>query len=635
MTQIDCNKFWSAAFDTIDDLIMIIDKNFNLVKVNISFLNLLKKENKDVIGRKCYELIHRTDAPPAECPFLKTLKTKAVEDNEIYESSLKKWFLVHTIPIFNGGNEITASIHFARDITQRKQTEEALRQKEEYFQAVTENSLDTVIIADKKGIMTYVSPSAERFSGYKPQDLIGKSIFEFIHPAELLRAIYDFSKAIQTKDISIYNSFRVRHKDGSERVVEGLGKNLLDHPVISGFVMNLRDITERKQAEEALRRERNRAQEYLDIAGVIIVILNADHTIALINKKGTDCLGYEESELIGKNWFDIAIPKRKRPGVKSIFRKLMTGEIEAAEYYENPVVTRKGEERIIIWHNTVLTDERGKIIGTLSSGEDITERKKAEQKLQVAYEKLKETQQELIQSAKMAAMGHLMAGISHELSQPLTGIKGFAQAIVTDMKKNDPLKKDVQKIVEQSNRMDMIIKNMRFFAKRSECKNEKLDINKPIQDSLLLIANQFKVQNIRIKTSLVDNLPRILGDSNQLQQVFLNLLTNAKDAINRLRRPRGGEITIKTSLHKDKKSIEIIFQDTGCGISKENLENIFNPFFTTKSPDAGMGLGLSIVHRIISSHKGKIEVRSKKGKGTMFRIILPAIRIPKTQTQPK
>jgi two-component system NtrC family sensor kinase len=229
----------------------------------------------------------------------------------------------------------------------------------------------------------------------------------------------------------------------------------------------------------------------------------------------------------------------------------------------------------------------------------------------------------------MMAMGQLATGISHEINQPLTGIKGFAQAVLTDLDMNSPIREDIQKIVKQSDRIDRIISNVRLFAHKSKFKMEEIDINKPIEDSLMLLSEQLRVHNIRLNKSLTPELPRIKADPNQLQQVFVNLITNARDAIDSLKSPGGGELFVKTSLSQDQKHIEVIFQDAGCGISKENLRNIFNPFFTTKSPYAGTGLGLSIAHRIIESHKGNIEVVSKPGKGTMFRIILPAMKIRK------
>lgn len=254
---------------------------------------------------------------------------------------------------------------------------------------------------------------------------------------------------------------------------------------------------------------------------------------------------------------------------------------------------------------------------------DIREPKRAEKELKDAYDKLKETQEELIQSSKMAAMGQLAAGISHELNQPLTGIKGFAQAVYMDIDESDPLKEDISKIIEQSDRMDKIIKNIRFFARKSEFVLKEIEINQPIENALMLLNEQLNVHNIHLEKSLAEGLPQIHADANQLQQVFLNLITNSRDAIDNLKRPEGGKITIKSLLSEDKKHVEVMFEDDGRGIPKENLEHIFNPFFTTKSPDGGMGIGLSIVYRIIENHKGGIEAKSEEGKGTKFKITLP------------
>ena len=271
-----------------------------------------------------------------------------------------------------------------------------------------------------------------------------------------------------------------------------------------------------------------------------------------------------------------------------------------------------------------------KIKGAMDRYKSKKERKKIEQTLEeseeryrLLYQKLKETQEELIQSGKMAAMGQLAAGISHELNQPLTGIKGFSQAAAMELGEENPIRKDLDRIIEQVDRMDEIIQSIRFFARKSEFRLREIDINQPIEGAFILVNEQLKLNNIKVRKKLTKGLPGISGDMNQLQQAFINLIVNAKDAVNSLRNSDGGEIIIETMLNEDKKNINVIVEDTGCGISKEKLDYIFNPFFTTKSPDGGMGLGLSIVYRIIGKHNGRIEVESEEGKGATFKIVLP------------
>ncbi|MFH1678461.1 MAG: ATP-binding protein [Candidatus Omnitrophota bacterium] len=253
-------------------------------------------------------------------------------------------------------------------------------------------------------------------------------------------------------------------------------------------------------------------------------------------------------------------------------------------------------------------------------------KERAEKELEDAYQKLKETQEQLIQSGKMAAMGQLAAGISHELNQPLTGIKGFVQAMLMDIEKDSPMKEDLEKIEQQADRMDKIIKNIRFFAKKADFKLRPLDINQPIDDSFMLLNEQLRLHNIKVEKYLNPDLPRVKGDSNQLQQVFLNFITNARDAIDALNKGSGGKIAVTTDLDKGRQSIKVIFSDTGCGIKKEDLSNIFNPFYTTKSPGGGIGLGLSICYRIIQEHKAAIEVESRLGEGTTFTLTFPMMK---------
>jgi histidine kinase len=171
--------------------------------------------------------------------------------------------------------------------------------------------------------------------------------------------------------------------------------------------------------------------------------------------------------------------------------------------------------------------------------------------------------------------------------------------------------------------MEVIINNVRSFTRKSGFKLEEININKPIEDCLELLKGQLRVHNIALVKELASDLPMIRGDANQLQQVFINLITNARDAIGAKRDTAGGQISIKTRFDQASDTVEAVISDTGCGIKKENLESLFNPFFTTKSPNGGLGLGLSIVYRIIENHKASISVDSVENQGTTFYISFP------------
>jgi len=249
----------------------------------------------------------------------------------------------------------------------------------------------------------------------------------------------------------------------------------------------------------------------------LISIHSKDLKIIRVNKAFTDMFKMKTEEIIGKTCHSVLHGTKEvvdKCPLRQVFEKKKTVKVELFEsmlgiYLEISV--------------SPIFNEKGEVIAIVHIARDITEKKEAEDALQVAYQKLKQTQQELIQSSKMAAMGQLSAGISHELNQPLTGIKGFAQAALLDLGNGSPLREDLKRIVEQADRMDKIIKNIHLFARKSEFKMEEVDVNQSLENSLMLLTEQLRVHNIRLNKLLTENLPKIKGDTNQLQQVFLNL----------------------------------------------------------------------------------------------------------------
>jgi len=269
--------------------------------------------------------------------------------------------------------------------------------------------------------------------------------------------------------------------------------------------------------------------------------------------------------------------------------------------------------------------------------EHITKRKQAEEKLQKAYQELKDTHVQLVQAGKLAAMGEMAAGVAHELTQPLLGIDGFAIALLEDMKRqveisecamgNAELKSEIQRravtdlelILQQTDRMTKIVNMVRDFACASGTEMALLNINKPIEDALLLFSEQLRLHNIAVEKHLAQDLPLVRGNANQLQQLFINLITNARDAMD----TKGGEGRLTTSTGESTDGIYIEVEDNGIGADAETVSRMFEPFFTTKKANKGTGLGLSIVARIIKEHGGTIDVQSEPGRGCKFTIRLP------------
>lgn len=434
-----------------------------------------------------------------------------------------------------------------------------------YVDLILSNMDDTLIVFDTKGVIKTVNRAALILLGYRKEELIGKkvkNIFVEVVEAETLFKGLRFKRLLDEGAIRNYKMI-YKTKSGEKIPVS-----------FTGSVMRRVNCSNRNNAVDECPEFRGKGVHCGKIMGVIGVARDMRENQILIDNLEETKAELEEFS-------------------KTLLAKVEERTKELAQSHE----------------------------AALNIMEDMQE---AKIELENAHIKLKETQEELIQTSKMAAMGQLSSGISHELNQPLTGIKGFAQVALMEIKDNDPLKEDLNKIIELADRMDAIIQNVRLFARKAEFKMQMFEVNEPILSAVSLLRKQLEIRNIKLNISLLGKaLPKIQGDPNQLEQVFLNFITNAEDAIDTLADSKDREISLQTSLSKNKKYIEIIFKDTGCGISQDNLKFVFNPFFTTKSPEGGMGLGLSIVYRIIESHKGKIEVESKEGEGAKFTISLP------------
>lgn len=276
------------------------------------------------------------------------------------------------------------------DITERKHADEALKASEKRFQDIADNAQVWIWETDAEGKYTYSNQIVEKILGYTPQEMLQKYFHDLFHPedAETLKSAAEAALAAKEAFREFVN--RNVHKNGQTVWLATSALPLLDDKgKLIGYRGSDTDITERKHAEQALAEERDRVQKYLDVAGVIFRVVDAKGDVTLINRKGCEVLGYEEHEVLGKNWFRHFVPRRARREVMGNFAKLMAGDEEGAEYTESALLTKTGEERAVAWHNTVLRDETGRIVATLSSGEDITERKQAEQALKASEERFK------------------------------------------------------------------------------------------------------------------------------------------------------------------------------------------------------------------------------------------------------
>jgi two-component system NtrC family sensor kinase len=246
--------------------------------------------------------------------------------------------------------------------------------------------------------------------------------------------------------------------------------------------------------------------------------------------------------------------------------------------------------------------------------------KTLEKKVEERTKELRKMQAHLIQSEKLASLGKLAAGIAHEINNPLGGILIYSNLLLEDTEKDSPHYENLKKIVKETSRCKDIVKGLLEFARPKEPETSLIGVNEILEGSLAIMEKQALFQNISIKKSYESDLPKIIADSAQLQQVFMNIILNAAEAT-----AGNGTLTLSTSLNPDSKCIEVKFSDTGQGIKEEDKKRLFEPFFSTKEVGKGTGLGLAISYSIIQKHQGTIEVKSQIGKGSTFTVKLPVI----------
>jgi len=374
-----------------------------------------------------------------------------------------------------------------------------------------------------------------------------------------------------------------------------------------------------RQSLLALRAERDRAQQYLDVAGVLFLALDAEGRVVLANPKACQVLAWPQEELLGRDWFEACVPEKQRQTTRDVFHKLMAGNLASTEYNRNTVRTRDGQELLIEWHNTVIRDDRGRIIGTLSSGEDVTERARMQEQIQ--------------QSDKLRSIGQLAGGIAHDFNNQLAVLLGYADLLREQLADNKELRGYATTIGDVVRRSADLTKQLLAFARKGKYQSVPVNMHSIIAEVISLLGRSID-KRIKLRQHLDANPPMTEGDPTQLQNALLNIALNARDAM-----PEGGELQVATEVVdldeaycrtnpfdiRPGRFIQIAVTDTGMGMDAETQKHIFEPFFTTKEAGKGTGMGLAAVYGTVKLHGGAVNVYSEVGHGTTMRLYLPLL----------
>jgi len=414
---------------------------------------------------------------------------------------------------------------------------------------------------------------------------------------------------------------KFKHKNGSIIITESTAIPIFDlENKLMGYRGIDRDITQRKQAEEALRKSEEKYRTLVESIEEGLGNVDEKENFILANRSAAKIFGYsKKEELIGKNLKEFTTPEE----FKRVLEETSLRKAGKSSQYELDIIRKNGESRIITVTASPVIGDDGKFRGTYAIFHDITERKRAE-------EERARLESQLRQAQKMKAIGALASGIAHDFNNLLGGILGYSSLLLSKLPAEDANRKYVELIEKAGNRAAELTNRLLGFARQGKCEVKPVDINQAINGVVELLSASID-KKIEIKTDLCRETPFTNGDPNQLEQVLMNLCVNAQDAM-----LNGGELSIRSRLvHLDEGFVSkhlgatagdyvcLSLSDTGMGMDEETRAKIFDPFFTTKEQGRGTGLGLSMVYGIVKNHGGYISVYSEIGKGTTFEIYLP------------
>jgi PAS domain S-box-containing protein len=498
-----------------------------------------------------------------------------------------------------------------RELTERKRTEQALGESEERYGTLVENSL-TGIYMDQDGKIVFANRRFAEIFGYSKEELADMESWKLVHPED--RPLTDAIRAKRVKGEEAPAEYEARGLTKNGKTIWVLRRNtLIEYHGKPAILGNVVDVTERKRTEEALWESKEKYHTLFDYDPNSIFVLDPETFEVLdVNVRALEVYGYDKEELIGKCFTDLGDHEYLDGFLSSI------GPAPSAVCSVYPKIRHRRKDGTPIYVNVhACRSKGGHKGGIIATTVDITE------------SLVKETQ--LIQASKMSTLGEMATGVAHELNQPLSAIQigaDFFQNIVREGGEIplEELALVSEQIASQVARAVSIINHMREFGRKAEIQREKVDINQPLRAVFALLGEQLRVRGVKLLLDLQDDLPLVFADSNRLEQVFIDLVVNARDAMEEGMERLEGETfqhTLKVKTFQEDSQVVVTITDTGSGIPDDVKEKIFEPFFTTKEVGKGTGLGLSISYGIVKDYDGMIEVQSEVDKGTTFKITFP------------
>ncbi|MDT8375461.1 MAG: PAS domain S-box protein [Mariprofundaceae bacterium] len=547
----------------------------------------------------------------------------------------EKWVWEQGSGVFNADGELQALEGFIRDITGRKQTEDALLEAKEKFQALVESSSDWIWEVDENGVYTYASPKVRELLGYEPEEVVGKTPFHLMRPEEAERVGKLFGEIIRKQEPFSGLENHNLHRDGHPVVLETSGVPVFDQSGrFSGYRGIDRDITERKQAEQALQESEEKFRSLFDLASDGIFILDLEGNLIDFNRAAHERLGYTKAEMLAMHITEVDTPEASVKVPKRITELKQYGHVQFESIHR-----KKNGVPMPVEVSARIIDLTGKKV-VLAIARDVSERKQAEEKLHHHQNQLEETiaerTRELVIARDQAeeadrAKSAFLANMSHELRTPLNAIIGFSEMMHEGVagKLSAAQKQCTSDILDSGLHLLALINDILDLSKieadsmplePAECSPRDI-----VAASIRMLRQKAYQHAIEITQDVAPELDVIVADERKIKQVLFNLISNAVKFT-----PDGGRIAVKVEA-MDGDSVAFSVHDSGIGISREEMPRLFQPFTqlgpTITKTYEGSGLGLALSRKLVEMHGGRFRVTSEPGRGSTFTFTLPRIAV--------
>ncbi len=679
-------KEYQALLQSVTDYVIAVNRNYQIIMANDLFINKLGARSEGF----CYKAWKNRDDKCDDCLVEKSFRDGRVHQNEeaiVLKDGRIAQMLIKSTPVKDDQGKIVYVLEAATDITEKKRLQQELKsvkgnlekiidarlnhlqKSEEKYRTIFERSRDALILTDSNGKIMEINRAGVEILGYRnKEDLLDlTSVKELFKDPE---EFYQFQK--QAFGEGVVTEFEVRLVGGKSRSFDALiTSNVILDLIgrIIGYVIIIRDITKRKKAQQQIEMRNTRLailnaismtisnsldlnevlnstidkiRELLESDSVRIYLLDGKRNVLnLAAHKGLSSEFISKSHIrhreVGAGFLGQAVLACETRVVDNIeafedsYAVLMVMECVDSTAFIRVVSNGQPLWVMVVSSYSGFKFSANYVDFLTAIGNQIgvaVDNANLYENLKRAYQKLKEAQEQVIRTEKLASLGKLAATVAHEINNPLAAVLTYTRLMMKLMSRGRFTQERLEDIARyltimesETARCGEIVKNLLAFSRQPKITMETSSIEELIEKTLVLISHDLEMKNIQLVKEIEPDLPKIKCSSRHIQQALLNLLSNASEAMT-----EGGTLTVTAKRSKSDGFVEAVISDTGCGISEEDLKNIFEPFFTTKEEGRGVGLGLSVVHGIITRHNGSIEIESKPDEGSTFKVRLPTVR---------